>query len=173
MRYFRIYADDRNPQPRFLNWYTKIRPGIPDRQVYEELFRKNHFQVELNGEIPFMDIICHPCFMVSKEFAALIRLYSPEVRFKYAALSDKDNKRTAYYQIPDLPVLDCLDVRSKLSRDKSEIITGILKEEKIQMCPIFRLGEVKGRYIVGDLKFVESVYRREVTGMRIDEFMVE
>ncbi|WP_313577584.1 hypothetical protein [Lacrimispora sp.] len=173
MRYFRIYADERNPQPRFLNWYNKIRPGRSDCLVYEDLSRQNHFQVELNEEIPFMDIICHPFFLVSKEFAELIRLYSPEVRFKYATLFDKDNKRTAYYQIPDLPELDCLDVRSKLSRDKSEIITGILKEEKIQTCPIFRLGVVKGRYIVGNLKFVESVYRREVTGMRIDEFMVE
>lgn len=173
MRYFRIYANDRNPQPRFLNWYTKIRPGRPDHQVYEDLSRQNHFQVEFNGEIPFLDIICHPCFMVSKEFAALIRLYSPEVRFKYATLFDKDNKRTAYYQIPNLPELDCLDVRSELNREQSEIITGILKEEKIQLCPIFRLGGVKGRYIVGNLNFVESVYRREVTGMRIEEFMVE
>lgn len=173
MRYFRIYADERNPQPRFQNWYTKIRPGRPDRLVYEDLFRQNNFQVEFNGEIRFMDIICHPCFMVSKEFAALIRLYSPEIQFKYATLFDKANKRTAYYQIPNLPELDCLDVRSELNREQSEIITGILKEEKIQLCPIFRLGGVKGRYIVGNLKFVESVYRREVTGMRIEEFMVE
>lgn len=173
MRYFRIYADDKNPQPRFLNWYNKIRPGRSDSQMYEDLSMQNHFQVELNEEIPFLDIICHPCFMVSKEFAALIRLYNPEVRFKYATLFDKANRRTAYYQIPNLPELDCLDVRSKLSRDKSEIITGVLKEEKIQMCPIFRLGEVKGRYIMGDLKFVESAYRREVMGMRINEFMVE
>ena len=173
MRYFRIYADVRNPQPRFLNWYTKIRPGRSDCQVYEDLSRQNHFQVELNEEIPFMDIICYPCFMVSKEFATLIRLYSPEVGFKYVTLFDKANKRTAFYQIPNLPELDCLDVRNELNREKGEIITGFLKEEKIKLCPIFRLGGVKGRYILGDLRFVESAYRREVTGMRIDEFMVE
>lgn len=173
MRYFRIYADDRNPQPRFLNWYTQIRPGKSDSQVYGELSRQNHFQVELNGEIPFMDMICHPCFMVSKEFAALIRLYSPDIRFKYATLFDKENRRTAFYQIPNLPELDCLDVKSELSRDKSEIITGILRGEKIQKYPIFRLGGTKGRYIVAELKFVESVCRREVTGMRIEEFMLE
>lgn len=173
MRYFRVYADDQNPQPRFLDWYTQVRPGRPESQMYGELSRQNHFQVSLNGEIQFMDMICHPCFMVSKEFAALIRMYSPEIRFKYAALYDKANRRTAFYQIPDLPEIDCLDEKSELSRDKGEIMTGILKEEKIKMCPIFRLGGINGRYIMADLKFVESAYRREVVGMRIEEFMVE
>jgi hypothetical protein len=173
MRYFRIYADEQNPQPRFLDWYTQVRPGRPDSQVYRELSQQNHFNVNLNVETPFMDLISHPCFMVSKEFATLIRLYSPEIRFKYATLFDKANRRTAFYQIPDLPEIECLDKKGELSRDKSEIITGILREEKIQMYSLFRIGGIKGRYIVADLKFVESVYRREVIGMRIEEFMVE
>lgn len=173
MRYFRIYADDQNPQPGFLDWYTQMRAGMSGSRMYEELSGQNHFQVRLNVEIPFMDLVCSPCFMVSKEFAALIRLYSPEIRFKYATLFDMINKRTAFYQIPKLPEIDCLDQKSELSRDKSEIITGILSAKKIQMCPIFRLGGIKGQYIVADLRFVESAYRREVVGMRIEEFMVE
>lgn len=173
MRYFRIYVDERNPQPRFLNWYAQIKPGRSDIQVYGDLSSHNHFQVELSGEIPFMDIISHPCFMVSKGFADLIRLYNPAIGFKYATLFDKANRRTAFYQIPNLPEIDCLALESELNRDRSEIITGILKTEKIQMCPIFRIGGIKERYIVGDLKFVESAYRREVMGMEIEEFMVE
>ncbi|WP_124065476.1 hypothetical protein [Clostridium sp. E02] len=173
MRYFMIYADKRNPQPRFLDWYTQMRPGRSDRQIYEELSRQNHFQIELNRELSFMDLICHPCFMVSKELAALIRIYSPEIQFKYATLFDKENRRSAYYQIPNLPELDCLDAKSEVSKDRSVIMKGILKKEKIQMHSIFRLGGIKGRYLVADLNFVESAYRREVMGMRIEEFMIE
>lgn len=173
MRYFMIYADKKNPQPRFVDWYTKMRPGRSDSQIYEELSRQNHFQIELNGEISFMDMICHPCFMVSKEFAALIRVYSPEIQFKYATLYDKKNRRSLFYQIPNLPELDCLDEKSEVSRDRSVIMKGILKKEKILTHSIFRLGGIKGRYIVADLNFVESTFRREVMGMRIEEFMVE
>lgn len=173
MRYFMIYADKKNPQPRFMDWYTQMRPGRTDSQIYEELSRQNHFQIELNREITFMDLICHPCFMVSKEFAALIRVYSPEIQFKYVTLNDKENRRSAFYQIPDLPQLDCLDEKSEISRDGSIIIKGVLKKEKIQTHSIFRLGGIKGRYIVADLKFVESACRREVMGMRIEEIVVK
>lgn len=173
MRYFKIYADEQNPQPRFLNWYSQIKPGRQDKQIYEDLAGRNYFKVELAGENQFMDILCHPCFMVSREFANVIRLYCPEIRFKYALLFDEVNKRTASRQIPDLPEIDCLDAKSELSRDRSEIITGILTEERIGMHPIFRLAGVKGRFVIASLEFVESVCRREVMGMKIREFIVE
>jgi hypothetical protein len=173
MRYFRIYADESNPQPRFLDWYTKVKPGRPDREIYSEMLGQNHFQVELNEEIPFMDLISYPYFMVSKEFAALLRLYNPYIQFKYATLFDKANGRTAFFQIPNMPEVDCLHKKSEISKNKSEIITGVLTKESIPSYPAFRLGGIKGRYIMANLEFVESAYRREVTGMRIEEFMIE
>lgn len=174
MRYFRIYADKQNPQPRLLDWYSKIKPGRTEREIYEELKHQNCFQVELNSEVSFLDILSHPCFMVSKEFANLIRVYCPGMEFKYVTLSDQANKRLSRYQIPDLPEIDCLDAKSEWNRDR--LITGILKEERISGFPIFRLGGMKrmsGYYVVANLEFVESAYRREVTGMRIDEYVVQ
>lgn len=174
MRYFRIFADEKNLQPRFLNWYDRVKPGRrQDKQIYEDLDAQNYLKVELNKEVEFMDLISYPCFMVSKEFANLIRLYSPEIRFKCAVLFDEANRRTGYYLIPDLPELDCLHESSELSRDKSEVITGVLNQERIEGCPLFRLGGVKGRIIMANLEFVESAFRREVMGMRIEEFIVQ
>lgn len=174
MRYFRIYADEHNPQPRFLNWYKLVKPGRrKHRQIYEELEKRSYLKVELNREIPFMDIISYPCFMVSKEFGNLIRLYCPGISFKYTVLVDEANQRTASYLIPDLAEVACLHEESELSRDRSEIIKGILEEGKMEMQPVFTLGGVEGRYIMGNLEFVESVYRREVMGMKIEEFRVQ
>lgn len=173
MRYFSIYADDGNPQPRFLDWYTKVKPGRSDHEIYSEISGQNHFQVDLNKEIPFMDLISHPYFMVSKEFAALIRLYNPHIQFKYATLFDKTNGRTAFFQIPNLPEVDCLHKKSEISKNKSEIINGVLTKENLPSYPVFRLGGIKGRYIIANLEFMESAYRREVTGMRMEEFMIE
>lgn len=40
MRYFKIYVDEKNIQPRFFNWHSLIRPGIWEQgQVYENLIR--------------------------------------------------------------------------------------------------------------------------------------
>lgn len=173
MRYFRIYADKQNIQPRFLNWNSLVRPGIwQGGQIFGELDIRNNLKVELDKEIEFMDIISEPCFMVSKEFANLIRLYSPGTRFRHMILFDEENRRAVSYQIPDLPEIDCLCEDSELSRDGSVIKKGILYEARIGECPIFRLKGAKGRYIIASLEFVESAYRREVIGMRIEEFVV-
>ena len=173
MRYFRIYVDEKNIQPRFLNWYSLVRPGLWEHgQVYEELGRKNYMKVELDEEIRFMDIINSPCFMVSKEFSNLIRLYCPKMRFKHMVLFDEKNVRTAFYHIPGLPEIDCLDEDSELSRDRSMIKKGILRGDRIRGESIFRLKGTKGNHVIASLDFVESAYRREVMGMEIEEFMV-
>lgn len=110
--------------------------------------------------------------MVSKEFADLIRLYSPNMKFKNIYLFDSVNQRTAVYLVPDLPEIDCLHEDSELSRNKGEIINDILLGEKIQNLSIFRLGTIETDYIIANLEFVESAYRREIRGMKIKEFRV-
>lgn len=172
MRYFMIYADKANCQPRFLDWYSKIGIGKAPDPIYESLDERENFKVELGPGVPFMDIISHPCFMASKEFANLIRLYSPETEFKYATLCDMKKREAALFHIPILPELMCLDGRSELSRDKSEVLKGILKQERIGETPIFRVGGVNGFCVAASLDLVESAYRREARGMGIEEFMV-
>ena len=174
MRYFRIYTDDRNPLPRILNWNSLVKPGRRTEQsIYEALGRNNYLKVELNGECQFMDILCYPCFLASKDMADLIRLYCPNTRFKNMFLYDEANQRTAHYLVPQLEEIDCLHERSELSRDKSEITRGILVKERIEGHPIFRIGQIEGRYTIANLEFIESAYRREVRGMKIEEFTVQ
>lgn len=173
MRYFRIYADKRNLQPRFPGWYSLVRPGIwRYGQIYEVLEERIRLKAELEDEMEFMDIISSPCLMVSKEFANLIRLYSPEISFKQAVLFDKKSRQVALYQIPNLPEIDCLDGDSELSRDRSVIEKGILCGDKIKGEPLFLLKGTEGNHVMASLAFVESAYRRQVRGMGIEEFMV-
>lgn len=173
MRYFWIHADKSDPQPRCLGWASLVRPGCrPGHQVYRALKKDSHLNVELSGGCLFPDILCHPCFMVSKDFADLIRLYRPQTRFKNMYLFDREGQRTGAYLIPDLPEIDCLHEDSELSRDKDEIKRGVLVGERIKGLPIFQLGQVGTQYIVASLEFVESAYRREVRGMRIEGFRV-
>lgn len=173
MRYFRIYANKENVQPNILNWNSLVRPGIRQGgQIYRELDRRNYLKMELDKEIMFMDIISSPCFMVSKEFAHLIRMYCPGIRFKHMVLFDEKNKRAGFYMIPDLPEVSCLCEDSELNRDRSVIKKGIIYGGRTGGQAIFRLKEAEGSYIIANLAFVESAYRRVVMGMGIEEFVV-
>lgn len=120
-----------------------------------------------------MDIVNSPIFMVTKEFANLIRIYCPATKFKYMVLFDGTNRRAVSYQIPALPEIDCLDDDSELSKDGNTITKGILCGEKTGNAPIFRLKGARGSYIMANLAFVESAFRREVRGMGIEEFVVQ
>ena len=174
MRYFSIYADKRHIQPHILNRELLIRPHIQQQElIYKELDQRNHLKVELEQEVEFMDIVNSPIFMVTKEFANLIRIYRPAIKFKYMVLFDEKNRRTASYQIPSLQVIDCLHKNSELSRDGNTITKGILRGEKTENAPIFRLKGSRGSYIMANLAFVESAFRREVRGMGIEEFVVQ
>lgn len=172
MRYFRIYADERNIQPNILNLNSPLELNVRRKRIYEELGQRNYLNVKLDKEISFMDVISNPFFMVSKDFADLIRMYCPEMEFKHMILFDVRNRRAAFYQIPMIPEIDCLDEGSKWSRDGSMVIKGILYENRTGGAPIFRLKDTKGRCIMACLELVESAYRREVRGMGIEEFMV-
>lgn len=174
MRYFNIYADKCHIQPRILNRELLIRPHIQQqRLIYEELENRNYLKVELEQEVEFLDIVNSPLFMVTKGFANLIRVYCPSTKFKYIVLFDETNRRAVSYQIPLLPEIDCLHDDSELSRDGNTITKGILCGEKTGNVPIFRLKGAKGQYIMANLAFVESAYRREVRGMGIEEFVVQ
>ncbi|MCI9066745.1 MAG: hypothetical protein HFI53_12975 [Lachnospiraceae bacterium] len=174
MRYFSIYADKCHIQPRILNRELLIRPHIQEqRLIYEELENRNYLKVGLEQEVEFLDIVNSPIFMVTKGVANLIRVYCPAVKFKYMVLFDETNRRAVSYQIPALPEIDCLHDDSELSRDGNTITKGILCGEKTGNVPIFRLKGAKGRYIMANLAFVESAYRREVRGMGIEEFVVQ
>jgi hypothetical protein len=173
MRYFRIYADKKNLQPRFPDWYSLIRPGIwRHGQIYEALEARTYLKAELEEEMELMDIISSPCFMVSKGFADLIRMYRPGIQFKQMALWDEKGRKTVPYLVPNLPEIECLDKDSVLSRDRSVIEKGILCGSKIKEEPLFLLKGTEGNPVMVSLAFVESAYRREVRGMGIEEFVV-
>ena len=174
MRYFQIYADTNSPQPQFIDWYQRLKPKRwQDKEVYGALKRKNYFKVEMREEVEFLDIISNPYFMVSKEFANLIRMYDSKIRFKKVQLFVEDSKRSVLYQVPRLPEVNCLSGESELNRDKSVILQGVLSYEKLKPYPVFKLGGVSSRYILTNLELLESAFRRKVMGMKIREFVIK
>ena len=166
MKYFLIDADDRIEQPCFLDWYEKMRP---QRHAAWDIPRLNSFKVSLSCETDFMDIISYPYFMLSLEFANLVRMYDETILFKYAVLFDKENRRRMNYGMPLLETVDCLSEESELNRDNSVLRRAVFRKEAVHDYTLFQVGRVKSRYVAASLELVESAFRREVMGLRISE----
>lgn len=166
MKFFLLDADDRIEQPLFLNWYNEMDP----KQLSTwEIPRLNSFAVSLSSETDFMDIVSYPYFMLSKEFSNLVRMYDGTIQFKYAVLHDRNNLRHMTYGVPQLEAVDCLSHESELNRDGSTLLRAVLRKTAVQGRTLFRIGDVKNRYIAASLEFVESAFRREVMGLRVCE----
>jgi len=169
MKFFLLDADDRNEQPHFLDWYEQINPMQYASWTFPRL---NSLAVSLSEDADFMDIISYPYFMLSKEFANLVRMYDDTIQFKYAVAHDLKNKRHFIYSIPLIEVIDCLSPESELNRDSSVLRHVVLRRATVREHTLFKIGGVKNCYIVGSLEFLESAFRREVTGLRIREILL-
>lgn len=164
MKYFLLDADDKMEQPHFLDWYNEIRPK---ELAAWEIPRLNSFVVSLSSDVGFMDIVSYPYFMLTKEFYTLVQVYDNTIRFKYAVLYDRDNRRHLTYGMPYLEVVDCLADGSELNRDGSELWRAVLRKSAVQGRTLFQIGGVKNRYVVASMELVESAFRREVMGIRV------
>lgn len=96
----------------------------------------------------------------------MIRIYYPAMKFKYMVLFDEKNRRTASYQIPNLPEIDCQDEGSELSRDGSRIIKGIINERKTGNAPLLRL---KGQR--RDISWQAWLLWRVISGEKINFYI--
>jgi len=170
MKYFLLDADDRIEQPYFLDWYKIMEPK---RQAAWKIPRLNSFAVSLSGETDFIDIVSYPYFMLSQAFYNLVLMYDKTIWFKYAVLFDKKSRRHMTYGMPRLEVVDCLSERSELNRDGSVLRRAVLRGEVVRGRTLFQIGGVKNRYVAASLDLVESAFRREVLGLRIQEVAIE
>ena len=166
MKFFLLDADERIKQPYFLNWYKEM---YPKQQAVWDIPRINSFAVSLSSDADFMDIVSYPYFMLSKAFTSLVQMYDETISFKFAVLHDQKNKRHMTYCIPQLQIIDCLSHESSLNRDGSVLHRAVLHKETVRDRTLFQIGGVKNRYVAASLELVESAFRREVLGLRIQE----
>ena len=172
MRYFRLFEDPDNIRPQFSDWHTQMGVFRSTEEIYGKLRWRKRLRVKFLKELEFPALLCHPCFMFSAAAADVLRMYSLSLRFKHIMLFDEENGRAVPYQVPLLPERDCLGEGSVLSRDRSEVITGVLNGKKLGEDPVLRVAGVKGWCVIADLEVTESLLRRVAEGIRIGEYVV-
>lgn len=155
--------------PRLRNWYGKINPRWINSKDAHQLPSRELFFVEEQERVVFTDILSKPFFMVSEMVSRVILMYEPLTKMKEILLLDEKNKKSERYFLPILDEVDCMTNDSEFNADKSIIKRGILNYETVKDKAIFVIGGVKGRYVVGNLEFVESILKRGARGVGLQE----
>jgi len=169
MKFFILKANREMPQPYMKNWFTKLdlRDAIMER--HHNIARITNVDVELSQEGTFPDVISFPHFMVANDFSKILWAYEPGLIIKFIALFDKKNSRSQMYAMPIFERISCLAVESELNLDQSEIRRAVIEVEKVKGRTFFAIADVKNLYVVAELHLVESLLRRQIMGLSLQE----
>lgn len=123
----------------------------------------------------YIDLLDRQIFLISKEMKKLFLLYEPTLRFKMFILLNKkvNGGETGEYYAPIFREVDCVSPASEFNLDKSVIKKLVLFEQKIQHLSIFRIGSIKAEAIIVRLDVVESLLRRNMSGLQFTKVEVE
>lgn len=170
MKFYILKTDEAfEHYPMIKSWFQKVdfrnfnrrdAHRIPDRQL---------LYIHESSNTVFTSIIDNPFPLVSAEVRDVFDMYEPHIIYKELVLLDAVNERTSIYYLPILEEVDCLDERSELNLDRSILRRGIINYKKTAGKAIFWLGGVGRHYMVGRIDLVESILKRNVRGIGLEE----
>ena len=107
--------------------------------------------------------------LTSRVFANVIDMYVPGTIFKIVFLLEYESGVNAIYHMPFLEEVDCLSDQTIKNHGGTGLVQIVMEEEKVAAKPIFRIAGYTHPYVIGRLDFVESILRRGVEGITLEE----
>ena len=169
MSYFILEKHEAYIPPKIKNWHGKIETNPLKQKRGNMIPEYTTFPIMDHIQTVFVDLIIHPCLMVSKKAREVIELYDSTLRFEQLLLYDQKNKKTQAYYLPKLPQLDVLTSNSQFNLDKSRIIHAEVDGKKTQQKVLFQLANVNHVCILIHLDLIESLLREGAICMGLKE----
>lgn len=170
MKYFILKTDPRfDASPVIIDWFQKIDRRNIQLGKSHNIENRQLFFIESNPITIFPDVLSFPTFMVTEKLRDVIRLYEPKMLFKEIILLDQKYTKVCTYHLPIMDYVDCLTGGSRLTRDRSKIITAEIDPYKICEHSIAYIASVGSQYTIARLDVVESFLRRGAKGVFLDE----
>lgn len=161
MKYFLIDTDQKNHIPYSINRNRTIDIRYANRRHVNKIPDGCVVDMQIPMETFFPDLLTSPLLLTSRIFAEVINMYSPETLFRIIYLLDYESGVYATYHMPFLEEVDCLSDRTMKSHGGTDLIRIILEENKI--------AGYTHPYVIGRLDFVESILRRNVEAITLEE----
>lgn len=169
MKYFLIGTDEKNRNPYNINKNRALDTRKLTREGIDTLPRWNIISMDLPDEGFFPDLICSPCILMSRDCIRAVTMYQPGIVYKGVKLWESDSGVNRTYFLSIIEELDCMSEKTQRSAMGNRIIRLVLDEEKIGSNAVFRIKGCDKSCIVVRLDVVESLLRRGVQGITLEE----
>lgn len=173
MEYFLIEEEMGNKVPYNINKNRTIDIRQLTRENINEIPMWNVVQMDFPIEGFFPDLLCSPWIMVSKTFMEVIKLYQTDIVYRYMKLWCVERDINVTYFAPILQEINCLSNETQYNHIKNRVTELVLNYEKIKNAQIFKIKGYDRKCIVGRMDFVESLLRRKVRGIRLEQIKLD
>lgn len=173
MRYYLIIQDKGYINvPKMESVYQKLSDNGSKPPSVNNLKRRSIIEMKSKKETIFPDILVGGLFLVSEKSKECISLFEPNMHFKEIILLDKRRKVKQHYFLPIFFEVDCLTKNSEFSFGHMELKKIEIDESKLKDKAIFRIAGIEKNYIIARLDMIESLLRRGIKGMALEEIYV-
>ncbi len=172
MKYFRMTeTSELKHAPKLIDWHgrfdvrditLKSYPKLPDRQL---------FFVEPANDLQFTDMIQNPFLMISPRVRDVIKMYRELIFTKEIVLFEQQKGKPELYYLPVFDESEQVQLVIRRYEDGTCVSqTGQPGKEKASIDKhIFWVTEGEERHTILSLDLVESLIRRGITGLGLEE----
>lgn len=172
MRYFLIETDTGNHIPYGINANRAVDLRYANRKDAYKIPNCCVVDMKTPREVFFPDILTEPFLMVSKDAADVIEIYTPQTIFKTIYLLEAEREIHTTYFMPFVEEVECLSEQTKRSRGGTELLEIVLRKDEVAEKPIFRIAGFTHTYLIVRLDAIESMLRRGVRGIKLQELTI-
>ena len=170
MKYFLLSAVNTSA-PIVTDWFNKVTPKESLNHTLNGLNNWTLLQFKGVPEMLDMDIFTLPTFMVSETIEKVIAMYEPYIKWRRVVLFHKESQAHRIYAIPMLEELECSYKRSEALNKRNYKVS--ISRDMIKNRVIFRIAGADSALIAARLDLVESILRRPVRGIELEEITME
>ncbi len=169
MKYFLIGTDEKNRIPYNINKNRVVDVRTLTREGIGTLPMWNIIGMDLPDEGFFPDLICSPFVLMSKNCIKTAAMYQTDIIYRGVKLWDKGSGVNRTYYLTILEELDCMSGQTQFNTVGNRVTRLVLDRDRIGGNAVFRIKGYNRSCIAGRLDFVESLLRRGIEGITLDE----
>jgi len=169
MEYLLIETDEKNRIPYGINKNRAVDSRMLTKEEIGRMSMWNIVEMELPMEFFFPNLLCRPFVMVSDTIIKTIRMYQPEAIYRGIKLWHRESGTNASYFIPILDEIACLSEQTQYNSVGNRIVKPVLDKSKIGDTAVFKIKDYDKSCLIGREDFVESILRRGIRGIRMEE----
>lgn len=170
MKYFELQDNpDLKYAPRIKNWYGKFDTKNITLEKYPDLPQHQLFVLDSATKIIFTDLILFPFLLVSPSVMDIIQMYKELCFYRDVILLDQVGGESKLYYLPVFNETSKLHVVEKGDKLLEDTCFNLLNEKVYLDNNIFWVNDSKKRHTIISLDLVESMLKRNITGLGIKE----